>query len=61
MLRDHPEIACAERTGYPSWNQPKTYICEECGEPIEEKIYEDSNHMLLCESCLLFLHEKRWM
>ena len=56
----HPEITWAERTGYPSWNQPKTHYCEECGENLEGKeVYADRVHEFLCKDCLLTLHEKR--
>lgn len=58
-LREHPDIAWAHRTGYPSWGQPTYYVCEECGEEIEfDEIYEDENHERLCEYCLLKLHRK---
>lgn len=61
MIGDHPEIECAMRTGYPSWNQPIMYLCEECGRDIsDEMAYEDECHNLLCERCLLKLHEKAW-
>ena len=55
----HPEITWAERTGYPSWNQPRDneIYCEECGKDItHEDVYYDHNHKHLCEKCLLFFH-----
>ena len=60
-LPDHPEIAMAMRTGYPSWNQPKSHYCEECGKCIDdEDVYEDVGHDFLCEDCLRSLHKKWW-
>ena len=57
----HPEIASALRTGYPTWNQPKSHYCEECGKCLDcEDEYEDINHDYLCESCLCSLHKKWW-
>ena len=29
QLPDHPEIQSIERTGYPSWMQPKDLDCED--------------------------------
>lgn len=55
---DHPEIACAMRTGYPSWNQDVMYYCDECGDTLEGDVYEDRDHKFLCETCLLRLHKK---
>ena len=61
MIGDHPEIVSAERTGYPTWNQPKNHYCENCGKDItDEDIYADGAHDYLCRSCLLILHEKTW-
>lgn len=54
----HPEITWAERTGYPSWNQPVDIQCDECGNYIEDEIYEDDLHDNLCLHCLLKLHLK---
>ena len=55
---EHPEITCALRTGYPSWNQPKERTCEVCGDELYLEIYEDFDHEFLCEDCLLKLHRK---
>ena len=61
MIIDNPEIEWCERTGYPSWKQPKEYHCESCVEDItDEPIYEDEEHDYLCEHCLMYRHEKRW-
>ena len=58
-LREHPDIEWAHRTGYPSWNQPKSHYCEECGECLDDMDeYEDADHEFLCEDCLLSLHKK---
>ena len=58
-LRDHPDIEWCERTGYPSWNQPQTHYCGECGKALdEEEEYEDAGYEYLCADCLLFLHRK---
>ena len=62
---DHPEIQWAESTGYPSWqqepNEPK-WTCEECGIALEaDNAYEDEDHELLCEECLLTLHKKEYL
>ena len=54
----HPEITWAERTGYPSWKQPRDIQCDECGDIIEDEIYEDEYHETLCLDCLLKLHLK---
>ena len=57
----HPEISWAERTGYPSYKQPKSHYCEECGKCLDDEMaYEDASHDYLCEDCLLTLHEKSW-
>jgi hypothetical protein len=62
-IADHPDIQWAERTGYPSWNQPSEdeERCGECGRVIEygEDTYETSTFSILCEDCLKMLH-KRW-
>lgn len=60
QVLEHPEITCAERTGYPSWNQPMEIYCGECGQEIEGEIYEDEYYQFLCEKCLKFLHKKKW-
>ena len=61
MLGDHPDIVWAERTGYPSWNQPKSIYCEECGKCLDdEPVYESGVHDCLCDECLLALHKKWW-
>lgn len=57
-LPDHPEITMAMLTGYPSWNQPRDIRCDECGEVIEDEIYEDELNDNLCLDCLLKLHLK---
>lgn len=66
MLRDmdleHPEIGWAERTGYPSYNQPNEIRCERCGDVLEDEFYEDEEYDLLCLDCLRTLHDAtgRW-
>ena len=59
---DHPEIRCAQRTGYPSWKQEEddTVYCGECGREIEEgeDTYECRTHSVLCEDCLKMLHKR---
>lgn len=61
MLINHPEIESALATGYPSWNQPQTIRCEECGDDItDEDKYEDEDYEYLCERCLLARHKKGW-
>lgn len=60
-LRDHPEIALVERTGYPSWKQPtgKRKYCCYCGDDItDDDQYEDQHYIILCKDCLLDLHKK---
>ena len=58
-IPNHPEIERALKTGYPSWNQPKSCYCEECGKCLDdEQVYEDTTHRYLCKECLLILHEK---
>ena len=57
-MLQHPEITWAERTGYPSWNQPSEIRCDTCGDIIEDEVYEDEYHETLCLDCLLSLHLK---
>ena len=60
-IPDHPEIVSAMRTGYPSWNQPESIYCGECGECLDdEDVYESYGHEFLCKDCLLTLHKKWW-
>ena len=54
----HPEITWAERTGYPSWNQPQEMYCERCGDIIDDESYEDENYECLCLDCLMKTHLK---
>lgn len=63
MVRDsileHPEIRWVERTGYPSWNQPRYYYCEMCDDELtSDEVYEDVGYDCLCENCLLKLHKR---
>lgn len=61
MMLQHPEITWAEQTGYPSFNQPTSIYCCDCGNEItDETIYEDDNYEFLCEYCLKRLHRKEW-
>ena len=61
MIGDHPDIVEIERTGYPSWCQPQSHYCEECGVCLDdEEVYEDNAHDYLCKECLCMLYEKRW-
>ena len=57
-MLQHPEITWAERTGYPSWNQPEDVRCDYCGDIIEDEIYESECYEFLCLDCLLKLHLK---
>ena len=58
-IPDHPEIVSAMRTGYPTWNQPQSIHCGECGKNLDgETVYEDRYYEHLCADCLLMLHEK---
>ena len=57
-IPDHPEITWAERTGYPSWNQPSETRCDNCGDIIDGEVYEDEYNENLCLDCLLKLHLK---
>lgn len=57
-LPDHPDIVWIERTGYPSWCQPIDIICDNCGDVIEDEVYQDECHDTLCLDCLLKLHLK---
>lgn len=62
-IPDHPDIECAERTGYPSWKEDKEEVirCGECGrkiDPEEEDVYECRTHKTICLECLLMLHKK---
>lgn len=54
---DHPEITWAERTGHPSWNQPKEIRCDYCSEELwEDEVFQDEQYAHLCKDCLLSLH-----
>lgn len=54
----HPEIDWIERTGYPSYNQPKEIYCGECGKDItDSEVYCDETYDHLCKRCLLWLHK----
>ena len=56
---EHPDITSALRTGYPSWDQPESVFCGECGKCIDdETVYGDRYYENLCENCLLVLHRK---
>ena len=56
----HPEITWAERTGYPSWNQPNEVRCERCKDYIYDyEVYEDESYDCLCMDCLLELHLRK--
>lgn len=57
-IPDHPEIESALRTGYPTWNQPEDIVCDNCGDYIEDEVYEDETYEHLCLDCLLKLHLK---
>lgn len=47
-IPDHPEIACIERTGYPSWMQEDDEVlCDEDDEDYENEFWGDD-----CEDCL---------
>lgn len=60
-ILEHPEITWIERTGYSSYEQPKTIYCCECGRDItDDDVYEDETHDYLCERCLLYFHKKEW-
>ena len=54
---DHPDIASALRTGYPSWKLEAPY-CQECGEKLTGRVYYDEHHDYLCRECLLYFHER---
>ena len=57
----HPEITWIEKTGYPSYAQPRRTYCQECGRDItDEDVYEDYVHDYLCRECLLYFHKKEW-
>lgn len=58
IVADHPEIRWVEATGYPSYLQEPLFYCYHCGEEIVGTVYEDEDYSLLCEDCLLKLHEK---
>ena len=56
---EHPDIECANRTGYPRGHREPKFYCEECGKDITEKHqYFDHYHKYLCVDCLLFFHER---
>ena len=59
MVLQHPEIECALATGYPSWNQPREILCDNCGDIIDDEVYEDEYNENLCLDCLLSLHLKK--
>lgn len=57
-IPDHPEIACIERTGYPSWMQEdvlndeddEDYESEFWGDECEDSLYEESRWSELFEN-----------
>ena len=58
LLRDHPEIESAIKTGHPTWAQPLNVYCGECGKDItDDDQYEDEHYDCLCEKCLLYFHK----
>lgn len=60
-IPDHPDIASALRTGYPTFGKDISHYCEECGCCLDDRnMYSDSAHDYLCKDCLLTLHEKHW-
>lgn len=62
ILRDHPDIENALRTGYPVGGEPELTYCEFCEKEIQDDTdcYEDEDYHVLCRRCLLKLHKKRW-
>ena len=40
-IPDHPEIACIERTGYPSWMQEDEVLNDEDDEDYESEFWGD--------------------
>ena len=57
-IPDHPEIACIERTGYPSWMQEdvlndeddeEDYDSEIWGDECEDDLYEETRERELFE------------
>ena len=61
LTLQHPDITWAERTGYPSWNQPTWDTCEVCGDELSvDDTYYDCDYDYLCKSCLLQSHKKEW-
>ena len=57
---EHPDITAIRSTGYPLNYQPVEYYCDNCGSEIEDEVYEDDYHKLLCLDCLLAIHKKEW-
>lgn len=57
---EHPDITAIRATGYPLNYQPVEYYCDNCGQEIEDEVYEDFHHHLLCLDCLLAIHKKEW-
>lgn len=50
---DHPDIASALRTGYPSGNKDREPICPVCGDPCETiYIRQHSGTVLGCDCCI---------
>lgn len=58
---EHPDIVWCARTGFPLWFPDvmnSRVRCDNCGEVIYGKVYEDRYHEFLCLDCLKSLHEK---
>ena len=55
-IPDHPEIACIERTGYPSWMQEDEVLNDEDDEDYESKFWGDECEDRLYEEA----REARW-
>ena len=57
-MLQHPEITWAEKTGYPSYNQPREIYCDRCGDIIDDESYEDEHYDCICLDCLMKTHLK---
>lgn len=50
---EHPDITRARTTGYPFDEEPEPYVCEICGEMVEELVYFDRfGDIVGCDRCI---------
>lgn len=51
ILRDHPDVAAAQATGYPAGHKELSCICPVCGAEAEEFLLSDGE-IVGCNDCI---------